>query len=1605
MSARKFTAAFLCACLLCPPPGIYSRTAAADEPQTAEDLQKGLSPKKITAKQVLDYLEAHGAFNGPDDARREYFGNDKFLTPLGASMYRYLKSRPNPKEAARELKESFKALSKAGPFTKKKYGVFEEKFKRYTEKFSGLPETGDAEDVFRAGVLSQTFMTGAEAIDAPKQKTTQVESSDGSGHQEIWDEKGRLATYDRDGVLLFNREIQEKQHELNKSRPPQAPIIPETGLYNQEMFRSKYWRLKTEHEQLDRQIRLDRMINLGELLGVQLKDQNWFDRSDPTKINAALEKDLEARGRLKTYEHRGQKYSAWDIAERKTRVRFGYLEKVGEGLAYYDKLVDAYKNGRQPGKEFLDTLDHAEKYVMRYVQLSFLEGLRYAVRGQLERLDPDSSDSQMLQEALKGAPLEDSVKEGYRSEGAKLRARSKRLMAIFKVTEDMLFKSDYAASLDLAQAALNAAQKDYGDISSDAGLYAGAPTLLTALKGQTGKLSFNGSWKPWRWSVGWGRKVVANVSSLWGSGHSARMGEVDKSCAAYQDIASSVAQGDYNGARQAVIALNPDAVYDNVSFSLTGEPAKINESAKVSASLDRTRDIVARVMAVNRWVNTAASLVTWSVGIGLLARPMRVMASSIEVLSEKGAEICGQIAGRSRLAFGFRLLGGGLRLISAAAEQTRFQLDSLEPGLEHFSPAVLESPLRLRMSVAWSRTVSVGERQAYFMGMAGLLSGGYMVVSDLISRIPRIWGVYPSDYIGIGHDPSNFKLWRHVLPVDAFWQGFEGGVEWAGQSFHPALNYIGIPSTLYEGTRFAAATEVLGSKGLFGSIWNGLKAFKDRINGTPLNVITKRNEEISRTLLVKERNRLQALVRGRSELRNARQAADTMWSKFGVGARQFGFEGFTHLRRMPMFAGSMADNLLKFTAFGVVTGKAVEIVNWRWNQDEPGVGDDEDLRDVLGLERRIKRAKKIGTWMQWAPFWLFLPTYPAKYMKQAQSSQRSLMGIVEYENRKGGLAELINGGTEKDFTFSNVEMTPFWLRGSYYTRRAPVSENTFRVSSQDMPGLIRKYLIERASGGKREADLAKLNPKQFLDVSISDPHDMPAVGDVRNTDEVRIEARKLCVETLAERPDLVEKIFSQETGGTLKDFGEIMPETRKAVASMINDELPKGSRIKPDSLKQAREILSRWINQDNLADDGKEGAVFREKIAAIKGSGEGFEKSRAGYKGLFEEQLGELSRWAKLPKQMQKPYIELVKKFREKAKTLHDEEALGEQHHEALEAFYNLIEAQHRQFGSFNNVGTVQALLEEEIGALREKYAGEFAGKPKAPGSGILEILDGWPAKLKDFAKDVPDPGTAPADKKLKPLISEFYADVDQGLKAGKITQEQAKFLRQRIKSEMEGAPWILHDAHGSALPDWKPGQFLSYYHGLSEIAQHGAGGEAIRSFLSLTMGGGKTLLVLVGLLPVVEADARAHGIPVKFFTLQSNLSAQAQLDWRAYRRAGKHALTFGTYEDLKSDIAQTKSRGGRQYAETVWILGDEMDGAALQPALTLGETTGLISLVDPTAVREGELGKRMEEVLTQGFEKLAQEAKGQAQLIRDVTDGAQGGNRPGRGRCDGKAF
>jgi hypothetical protein len=1528
-SLRRSLAVLLSLALLCPPPGWAPLLRAVPPPANPTERPQGVSPKE-----VMDFLEKHGAFKGPDDPMRKYVGSAEFTTPLGAVLYRYLKSQANPKEEVESLEASFRALGKNPAFDEKKTeAAYQTALQRYLDKFAGLPGVSDkdAEDTFMLGTLREAMMTGAAGVNAPKADFTQVDLGAGQGW-EFWDKDGLAFKLNENKVTIYNRELQKMQRELNKTRPQQAAFIPETGRYNYEMFGVSYWRLKLQADQLDLATRLDRMVSMAELLGEQKKDQVFFDKNDPGKVNAAFEAELIKKAKAKTYTHKGRTYSVWDIAEAKTRVRDGYMKKAGEGISYFSGEMEKFKSATSITDSQVKSMEMGEQFVMRYLSLAFLEAQKYAVRGQLERLDPDSPDSKMVEEGMKDMTLDAAAKGRYKEEGEKLRARLERLLSVLGRVEDILCKTDYASNLDIAQAALNSSQKELGEIGSNYELFTSAPGMILALGQQSGRWlpTFNGSYDPRKWAWGLFHKTAASVAS--GTSYGKGSAEVNRQLPLYQDIARMIAGGDYFAARKAIVAINPEAAYQKFSMSLNGETAKINDAAKLAAALRATRENIAKIAAVNKWVDTAGNFITWSVSIGFAAPVLRKGLAFIEVTANKL----------------------NLNLIAALAEQARLRLASLEPAAERMGTSGGALANYLRYSGA--RTISFAGRQAVFSLMAGTLSGSMTALGDLMDRAPFKLNL---GIAKVGEGDSNFEN-----PGDAFAQGFTGGLHWANESFHPMLGYVGLPSSYFEGGRLAGITKTIGERGAFGSVKEGVKWATGQAAA---------------------HNKVAAAV-----VEHVGSAYESVAS--GISSHLGKSAVLKSAGTVMRFAFGTADSMAKYMAFSTGVGMAAKKASWymHFNQQDvvrPGASEDEleQLKDlplevVAGLERRLKRSQRTGMeWME-MPVWLLMPVFPAKYEAASHSYQRSRQGEEEYI--KAGKESLL-ANAEADIGYLPMlqkSKPPLMQRIFNFTYKGGKdADANFLVTKDIKRRAISRELRKFVSDGNAEADLSTINPEAFLKISRSDPAKRKMIGELFNTDDVRIEARKQCVLALAQNQGLAERILGAKPGSNVDGFGRVTPGVQREVASMMLAELPAGVKVSAKVTSLAQGYIQRYLEANNL---GKPGGPAERLLKASAANTHETKAQAEALSSYLNELKTSVSQWAQdVELQVtKKHYIEVAKELHQKAEAKFKSGGLTKEQFSAVDSMFKLIEAQEARFQSFNNVATTHQLVSEELAALRVRYEGS---------PGVVKLLDGFGAKLNSWRDAVPDAArkTTVADAApFKTMVGEFNKGIKDALSSRTISPEDAAILRDVVNLEVKGAPYILHDSKGTALSGWRPGQFVTYFESLTKVVEMGKGGAPVRGFMRLTTGGGKTLLAFEGLMPIAEADARMHKMEVGFFTVQSNLDAQAQLEWRSLRKVGSK-LEFDTYEGLKSKIAEAKNKG-QKYVDKVWILGDEMDGAALQPALTLGETTGRITRKNSVYNRMEELNTRMEQLLHRDAVELAEKVKVQARQAQSVIDG-----------------
>ena len=118
-----------------------------------------------------------------------------------------------------------------------------------------------------------------------------------------------------------------------------------------------------------------------------------------------------------------------------------------------------------------------EQYTLRYLSLFVLETQMFYVKNQSARLDPASSDSDQVMKAIEASKLTPEQRADYKTQARKMAERLKALRAVLERTRDTLEASDYAGSLDLANAALSSSQRELGELSADYAMFVEVPSV------------------------------------------------------------------------------------------------------------------------------------------------------------------------------------------------------------------------------------------------------------------------------------------------------------------------------------------------------------------------------------------------------------------------------------------------------------------------------------------------------------------------------------------------------------------------------------------------------------------------------------------------------------------------------------------------------------------------------------------------------------------------------------------------------------------------------------------------------------------------------------------------------------------------------------------------------------------------------------------------------------------------------------------------------------------------------------------------------------------------------------------------------------------------
>jgi hypothetical protein len=1479
-------------------------------------------PAPVSPAEAMAFFSRHRVITGPDDVFKTYLGDDRRLTPLGEALFRSLRARYNPGEAVEAMAPSFDRLRRAGPYGDAQRQTVERAVAQFERRFADViarGEDGTLEGSYQWGARVEAYMTGLAGSEAQRAPDSynQVALPDGSGF-EFWDAQGLAYRMNAQRVLTYNRALQQQQRLMNQDRPRQVRFIPETGRYNVEMLEYQYWRLKNQYDDIAKALRIDRLVLLSGLLHRQIREERYYLDTD------AVERELTEAARGQTRVHRGRSWSILELADRRLRHRRFYLEGADRAVIRFQETMNLIKNGPTITDQQVQTLGLDERNALRWLSLSVLSTQEYAIRNQMDSLDPSSPDSQMLNEALGSAPFDARTRMAYTEQGERLRRRLETLQGLLANVRSQLLGSDYSGNLDLIQAGLSSAQRELTEIGTDYSLYVDVPSgafLSAAESGQSWRNGQLGQPFGEGWTFGnWGVKLWGNVNSALGTRHGRNYERVTNQLPQYNAMAEMIARGDMAGARRAAIAMNPDAAARFAEVRLSGGDTRITDPVRIAASLRSNRMEIADVQRHNRWARTAASFITWTVGLALTGP----LVSGTLGVTLRITEAATAFVNASRLGVAApgltRLLTLPLRAVSETARHVQARLITLNPARSQIPASVQNNLVGRYLYSSGVRFVNAAGRQASFTALSGVISTGFTVGTHL-------------------YDGSSSQF---ASTGDAALEGLAGGVVWANDSFHPALGYIGLPSSTFEGIRYVSpAATSFAARGLMGNVVAAADAGLVRVAGRPM---------LGRVF-------------------NLEGIASGQWAIRLAGQNMVG-RGLQITSQAAGFTMAMVDQVAKYALFskGVsIVAREVSYANGleasalRPTALESGEGGDELRidREGMELERRIKRSNASAMAWEASPVWLAIPTFPAHQALAGAVHQRGAEGMRQYD-KAGRIHEYANAYEGQELPLiSGRPKAPLAQRIFDWSWRTQESSDVWIVTKEARSEGIRKALNQEV--GAVEGNLRGVNPMRFYEIM-----EMRDNTRLRNklavNDEVRELARKNLAETLVANPELTRAILDAKLGSTVEGFGVVRFNTRREIAATLHvADAVLGVKVPKDILGRLGPAHERYVQSDRMP---KQPA--REAIDALRALG----RSSPGLDKFADHVADTVSAWREGPGAKGQHYTELIGQWRQEMRGRVERGELTAREANAAGKFFDTIMAIEGRFNSFNNGATVRATARDVIDAIKTEFAGGTRGARE-----VISRME------RAFGEYKPGEGRVAGETGFKNMVSQMETALRE---ARGLTATEAMVLKEAV-SEVKNSPWAVRDKGGNPLPGWRPEQFESLMTALAMVMKQGHGGGAIRLFQMLKTGGGKTMLTYEGLLPFAEADAAARKMEVAFLTVQSNLEAQARSDYFAYKKLDSR-LTFDTYEGLKTKIAEGKTQGTKALHK-YWILGDEMDGAALQPALTIGEVTGRISRRSSVANRIDELDlsllNRLENAMQGRANKALTEARNAAAEAR----------------------
>jgi len=1482
----------------------------------------------VSGEEALRRMKSWGVLKDDNDVLKSYLIDGSQLTPIGKAVYESLSQRYSPTDAAAALQPAFDALRERGPYDATSRTNADQLVSSVQAQLNSIsagspngPANGSDESIYRTGALTQAAVTGAAVVDPPNPSDlSQLATPHGVA---VFDKHGLIYEMNQNNSTVYNRELQKNQHTMNQHPVPQVPFVPETGRYNQQTFDYTYWTLKNNYDALADAARRDRMIAIAQLLNRTYPDDLWF--TDKT-----LEPDLIKDAKAKVYSQNGKTYSVWDIVSSKMAQRYTYLDAALKAVDRYkaDETALIGSLGSNPivRDSAVKSLQLDEQSARLALTRTTVSTQMYYVDAQGEALDPGSPDSKQVLDALDKLDLTPAQRVQYRERARQMVARLQQVRLKLDGVRGLLDRTDAAGSLASVNSILGSVQTLMSEISTDYSLYVTIPTVAALAHDQTNVHWWDG-----------GNRLVRGLYGVVDSGYKGNMSQLASDGAQYRHILDLIINdnspnANLAAARQAAIAMNPHAADNMFTSALFGDSKPtITDDLRISASLKANRDRVISVLEKNKWLDAAGSLLDWSVVIGLgggvASRALRGLAYVLEPVASMEASEGASLMNRAVIATTRRTS----IILRESALHTAARLETLESTTSRaWVDSRFESTAMRYLANSGVRAANQALRQATFTAMSAGISGGFVLGNHWYTE-------------ATGGHSQYMNTWGGTFQALA--DGAKGGAWWANESWHPALNYVGLPASAFRGTWAAKATEVLGSRGAVDSAWSLL--------GATVTGGSKLAAKIGSWVMPTASE-----VAGEGGGGLARMLWPTAEGGVSKGLMDRLAETGT-VGKFAAFPLSMADNVAKYA---LVSEGASGIGHWvAYNAPSislPFVGQ-VTWGSEQDQERRIKGANATGGMLMNAPIWLALPTFAAHAALEAQPYMNGPEGMRQYD-AAGLTHEYANAkvGEELPFQPGKEPKVPISQRlfDIHIFRDPP--RKTWIVTEEIRLQGIQKEMVKAVGGEK--ATPAQVNPLVFQ--SVMRMEDGQLFVNLKVNDEVRSVAYQNFVKSLLADPVRAKAILEAPVGTVVPGVGKISPEFRKdAAVALYSSEILIGKSMPGSLAKIVGDILKPYL-EANL--------VTREPAYKLATAARGLvlRDSFAGDNGVLAKIREQVTDWKEKKQPAGVTYKEFLVELRRNIDVMQAKGDISPAEGEVLSRLYDYVESIDKRFNSFNNVEKAFALADESLMAL----VNEFKSRP-AP----TVLLGSFRRQLKEWQKThrPDDPAYGKADDRpdsYASLIKSLRSELD-GTAAGmsaeelhavkNLTDGDRAALEKAIK-EMEAAPWAVHDQKGTAIKGWhptQPEQFEALMGALTAfIARRPMG--SVRVFQLLKTGGGKTLVAFEGLLPLVEADAAYRGKDVRFLTTQSNLKAQAQMDFIAFKKIGSK-ITFDTYDSLRAKTAEGKLHGDVVTRKSFFLL-DEMDGAAQEAATTMGQTTGRVSRLAPAYARMEALDQGLGEQL-----------------------------------------